>query len=245
MRQAVSSILFGLAGFGISIVMERYVTALPEWAWRIVGLASLAVGIAAACLTDSGLVFLRSQRQATLYLLFGCLFAAFGLLIYGLIAYPLLMNSSSQGELALSLTVGELQSTLLSQRNQLFVRAHLELTNTGPEAISAEVWMEAVPTGRDAIFIPAMPVRNPLIPPDLVIVPGGFLGHVVNIPAHSTVEGQVAFMVLETELKSVFGVNDMREFCRDLQLSLECRDRLSGRKKSSAQIGGGRPSSGA
>ena len=80
MRQTISVLLLGAAGFGIALVLERYVTALPEWAWRVFGLVCLLAGIVGAALTDTGWVLLRSARPATLYVLSGLIAAGLALL---------------------------------------------------------------------------------------------------------------------------------------------------------------------
>lgn len=47
MRQVISSVLLGIAGYVLAFVLERYVTAVPEWMWRVAGLGAVVAGLRA------------------------------------------------------------------------------------------------------------------------------------------------------------------------------------------------------
>jgi hypothetical protein len=95
MRQTISALLLGAAGFGLSFVLERYVTAFPEWAWRVIGLLCLLAGLVGSALTDTGWAFLRSMRPWTLYLLSGVVGAAFAVVVAIFVVRPLLVPKSA------------------------------------------------------------------------------------------------------------------------------------------------------
>jgi hypothetical protein len=89
MRQALSALLLGFAGFVASFVLERYVTGWPEWLWRLIGLICVAAGLTGAALTDTGVEYMRHTRSSVLYVLFAIVFGVFGIAVHRLVVKPL------------------------------------------------------------------------------------------------------------------------------------------------------------
>jgi hypothetical protein len=91
MRNVLASLLLGFAGFGMGMLAERYVTAVPEWLWRSIALASLVGGVAGAAMTDGGQQFLRTTKPLGVATWFALVFAGLGVAIYLWILRPILV----------------------------------------------------------------------------------------------------------------------------------------------------------
>jgi hypothetical protein len=85
MRQTVAALLLGAAGFLGSLILERYMKALPEWVWRTFGLLCLLIGLVGAMLADTGWTFLRTTQPVILYAAAGIVGAAFSIAVVALI----------------------------------------------------------------------------------------------------------------------------------------------------------------
>lgn len=92
MRQVVSSVLLGIAGYVLALVLERYVTAVPEGVWRAAGLIAVGAGLIGAGISDTGILLLRSVGPPARVAIFVIVFGVFGAAVYGLIVGPLFVS---------------------------------------------------------------------------------------------------------------------------------------------------------
>jgi hypothetical protein len=169
-------------------------------------------------------------------------------IIFGLLGAAVdLIYKRDQAKVAEAAKLGELPVTVRMSggaaqvmgsdeavQNKLFISIPIELTNTDSSGVSVEVWMKVIDAKGSEVYLGSLSTPHPHAPRIFIAIPGDFLGHVINIPGHTTVPGYVTFMVYQTgdsRSLSVFGAKDMREFLTAVPTWLELRDRVSSRRR--------------